>query len=586
MSLAEDFGPLRHGGVKRVSHTQDFQRILDLPRRVWQEDPNLDRLVDLMTRWLKFNPKPCDPLCEGCSMLALKPAQAQALRECHDLGGGFLPLRPGAGKTAVSLLLPTVMKARKPLLVVPASLRADTFARSLELARHWRIIPCKVLSYETLAHPKHVRDLEEFAPDLIIWDEAHESGKVCRKRTGRYLKGNPECRFVAMTGTPASRSLRELDFPLRSALRRNAPLPHDLNERIAWQLALDAKVPTETRLDPGALLTLPGAEGDTPLAAARAGWRKRFTETPGIVSTGEDIPPMRLVVRSVEPPVPPAIRDAILKMRETWCTPAGDSFKLALDMWRYCKSLGLGLHSRWDPPAPPEWRLARSTWYKAANEKLGPSRTLDSYGQLQDGLLDGSVKDPELLRLYQAWLDVKDSFIPRTVWHWVDDSALKWAAEWMAEGPGIVWVSDKAFGERLSEITGVPYFAEQGMSKCGKSIITHAKHAEVHAICSIQSCGTGKNLFRWNRNLITNPPTTGKSMKQLIMRTWRDGQEASEVTVDVVLVCREAYEGLLQAFRDAQMDPEAHPLIHCDRIVPSIEELVAREDKLWDNVGV
>jgi hypothetical protein len=85
---------------------------------------------------------------------------------------------------------------------------------------------------------------------------------------------------------------------------------------------------------------------------------------------------------------------------------------------------------------------------------------------------------------------------------------------------------------------------------------------------------------------VTNPPTTGKQWKQLIARTWRDGQEAEAVTVDVVLVCREAYQGLYQAIKDAEFEPEAHGLLYAQKVMPTIEDLLLRDDPLWDDIGV
>jgi len=572
------FGPLRPGGPA-VARTAEFHRIKDLPRRKWEEDPDLLKATAMLRGWLLHNPAKCEVECEGCRLTDLRPCQAAALLDCRACNGGFLPLRPGAGKTAVSLLLPAVMQRGHALLVVPASLRQDTLQRTQELARHWRILPMTVMSYETLAHPKHAYDLDALKPDLIIWDEADQSGPVARKRTGRYLKAHPEVPFVAMSGTMANRAIREYDFPLRAALRGNAPIPHGLPERMAWGLALDAKVPPEARLEPGALLELPGADGPTPLAAARAGWRKRLTETPGVVSTGESVPGTRLILRTVEPPVPVQIRDAILKMRETWCTPLGDPFNLALDMWRHATSLGLGILKTWDPMPPPKWRDARRDWLHAANQKLGRSRTLDSLGHLQDSLMNGTLKDPELHSLYQRWLLVKDSFLPNSVAVWVDDSALRWAQDWLAQGPGLVWVLDTAFGERLSQLTDIPFFSEGATSPDGTPVIAYDGPS---AIVSVQSCSVGKNLQKWHRNLVTNPPTTGKEWKQLLARTWREGQEADEVTVDVVLVSRESYQGLMQAFRDAQFEPEAHGLLYAERHMPTLEDLIAREDPLWD----
>jgi hypothetical protein len=121
------------------------------------------------------------------------------------------------------------------------------------------------------------------------------------------------------------------------------------------------------------------------------------------------------------------------------------------------------------------------------------------------------------------------------------------------------------------------------MSPDGTAVVNYAGPS---AIVSVASCGIGKNLQRWHRNLVTNPPTTGKVWKQLLARTWREGQEADTVTVDVVLVSREAYKGLTQAIRDAQFEPEAHGLLYAEKHLPTIEDLISRDDALWDEIGV
>src|SRR6185369_6329042 len=160
MDFLTPFGPLRPGGPC-VRRTAEFHRIRTLPRRTWQDSPDLAEAGALFKRWLQHNPTPCEGEveCEGCQLQELRPAQVAALLECADCNGGFLPLRPGAGKTAVSLLLPTVMRRPRALLVVPAALRVDTLTRTKALAHRWRVLPMTVMSYETLAHPKHANDL-------------------------------------------------------------------------------------------------------------------------------------------------------------------------------------------------------------------------------------------------------------------------------------------------------------------------------------------------------------------------------------------------------------------------------------------
>jgi len=52
-----------------------------------------------------------------------------------------------------------------------------------------------------------------------------------------------------------------------------------------------------------------------------------------------------------------------------------------------------------------------------------------------------------------------------------------------------------------------------------------------HCAMSIKAHGTGKNLQRWSRNLLTSFLPNGSALEQLIGRTHRVGQEADEVYV-------------------------------------------------------
>ena len=89
-------------------------------------------------------------------------------------GDGLVALAGcGSGKTLTSLLLPLVLGAERPLLLLPAAMRAQNASDQRDYAQHWRLIPVEVMSYEGLSSPSQRARLEELAPDLIICDEAH-----------------------------------------------------------------------------------------------------------------------------------------------------------------------------------------------------------------------------------------------------------------------------------------------------------------------------------------------------------------------------------------------------------------------------
>ena len=150
--------------------------------------------------------------------------------------------------------------------------------------------------------------------------------------------------------------------------------------------------------------------------------------------------------------------------------------------------------------------------------------------------------------LYDSWVRIRDTFRPNTVAAWHDTAALEWCAKWMGQGPGIVWTEHSLFAERLSRETGHPYFGPEGLDAQGGPI--EGAHGPV--IASVQANGTGRNLQRWHRNLITAPSPLAATWEQLLGRTHREGQAADDVEVDVLLGCQEHGDAWVRALSGAQ----------------------------------
>jgi hypothetical protein len=148
-----------------------------------------------------------------------------------------------------------------------------------------------------------------------------------------------------------------------------------------------------------------------------------------------------------------------------------------------------------------------------------------------------------------AWRKVEPLFKPAEHQEavWVSDQTLDVCARWLEAERGLCWVYHRAFGERLAQHTGVPYFS--GGGKAGRVAI------DVHdgpAIVSISAISEGFNLQTLHRdNLIVTCPTTNKENEQLISRTHRDGQEADEVTVTYLQTLEGDAKALDQARADA-----------------------------------
>ena len=106
---------------------------------------------------------------------------------------------------------------------------------------------------------------------------------------------------------------------------------------------------------------------------------------------------------------------------------------------------------------------------------------------------------------------------------------------------GLVWVHHKTMGEKLQELTGVPYFGagDQGViNHPGKCIVSIGAHS------------TGKNLQRYNQNMMAYCPSSGATWEQLISRTHRPGQKEDTVYFEVPQHTTE----LRNAFRKARED--------------------------------
>jgi hypothetical protein len=573
-----------------VPHSKELERVLGLPRRVWQSEyldgPELAGIgADLQELYGT----------EGCE-LPLWPVQIVAIVELHNYGGLFGPIKVGGGKTLLTHLAPVVVGAERPLLLIPAKLKGKTAREFKALARHWQGHPAlEIMSYELLSRDRGGQELERIRPDLIIADEAHKLKNLragCTRKIRRHMQAYPETRFVAVSGTITTRSLREYHHLITWALPRAMPLPRPWGELQDWADALDEKVDEQRRLAPGALLQLcdkgelavAQAGQVAPITAARRAFRRRLVETPGVVATEEAALGCSLQIEELRVPTSEAAHEAFMHLRLEWETPDGHPVCEAIEIWRHAREIACGFYYKWDPPAPPTWLGARREWAAFVRETIKHTRrALDTEFQVARACARGELD----ATAYQAWVDIRDGFKPHTVPVWIDDNMLAAAEGWLSvqrEPPGLCWVEHRAFGQRLSERTGIPYFSNEGRDATGHFI----EDWEGPAILSIASNSEGRNLqHKWHRNLVVSAPPKGAVWEQLLGRTHREGQEADEVTCEVALACGEQWAAFQQSVADAHYIQDTmgteQKLCFADVCMPDPSEVNARglEDAAW-----
>lgn len=547
-----------------ITRTSEFRRIAALPRRTYSEA----EAAALARKWTALLKTPN-------GTMELRPIQGVALENIYLTGGLVGPMRVGSGKTLVTLLAAAILKAERPLLMLPASLIEKTLRDRKDLMVHWKIpLNIQLYSYQMLSREGSANFLENRRqPDLIILDECHLAKNLkagVTRRLKRYFEAHPETKAVVVSGTLLKEDLRDFAHLVKWALKDGSPVPIDRHELAAWAECLSKSSNPMQHVHPGALLSFAEKEDqcEDETETARKGFRRRFLATPGVVSSGGDQVSCSLYIEPVEYEVNSITEENFEKLRTLWETPDGWTLTQAVDVWRHARELALGFHYVWEPRPPDAWLAARKVWASYVREILSKSRSLDTELQVAHAHADSEE--------WRRWDDIRGTFQinSKPIWH--DDSALVFCEEWMSAGPGIVWVDHAFFGRELSRRTCAPYFGEGGLDAKDNYIMDASP--DIPIIASARANSTGRNLQAWNRNLIT-APTSDQAMEQLLGRTHRDGQLADTVTADVVMTCREHYDSLVRAIEGARVNEQvmghSQKLLLADVTVP--EETVIKE---------
>lgn len=534
-----------------VEDSSEIDRILSLPRRKWEENPDLDDLGLYLT----------DVFRTSNGEQEVWPIQTAALADVHDYDGLLGPIGVGEGKTLLTRLMPLVLEADRPVLLIPGKLRQKTIDEFAELDAHWIAHPNLILiTYEKIARRKSKDLLNKINPDLIVADEAHKLKNLdagCTKRVARWMnKHFNETIFVALSGTITKRNLMDYWHLALWALGPDvAPVPNDPREAACWSLALGTKVPLERQPAVGALKRFIVSRKNKKKAKktlpsrneVRAAYGTRLRETPGVVASFGDQVGASIVIEFWDPVLSLDAQAVALNVSREYVGPEGEPILNGAEIWRHLREAVCGYYSIWDPEPPNEWLIPRRRFGKFVREALKdfPEKydTPDQVAQAcEEELLDSGG-------LYEHWKTVEKTFKPNTVEHWIDTEVLEKLIK-RTPPKSLVWVDRHAVGRKLAELTGWPFHHAGGRDDNGRYI--EDLQGEQTAILSVMANLEGRNLQKWSSNVVVSPLPDGGVLEQQIGRTHRRGQEADEVNVLFMLGHEVLRRGMDQAFRDAK----------------------------------
>lgn len=579
-----------------VGPSEDLQRIIEIPRR--NLDLNDPIAAQLWTKHLRrVRTEPCECVARwGFCITDLRTVQGWALENAMDSRGLLASIGVGDGKTGIDILLPMAIPGvRVAVLILQANLRTQFLTRDYpQWAAHFRVpnlaggagsfqagLPMlHVVSYNDVSSPKNSDLFRRINPDLIIGDEAQNLKDPTTARTGRFLRmfaDKPSTMFAALSGTLTTKSIKDYAHLSALSLRDASPVPFHPPTVDEWSAAIDAESSANPYPNkPGALLSLCGPAEATisdETERARAGFRRRFQETLGVIATRETDLKVSLVLAERKPPATPQnVRDAMRLVENESQRPDGEELQTGLEISAVMRRLSAGFYYRWRFPRgeTPEtielWRARRKSWRKEVRDTLkGNAENLDSPSLLEHaaerwhlGYVSPDATYPPKTRggprltfesiHWPNWAAVKGTVEPQTEAVWLSEWLAADAAKWAAEQVGIVWFQHDAFAKAVvieARKLGLKLPHYGGGKLASLEIL--AEKGDRSILASMKAHGTGKNLQMFSRALIANPPSASDAWEQVIGRIHRTGQKASEVTIDVYRHSEEYRTAIRQA---------------------------------------
>lgn len=571
-------------GTYEVTHSNELDRILALPRRTPPDDETQAAMAEAMTGRLRRD----NPACQ-CARLrpevvargqnpcltAFRPLQGWYLYEAAREGGaaGFMPV--GSGKTALDIFLAMVVPGCRYAVLLIRPNEQEQFKKDFAAwSQHFRtpnlmggpgpfsegVPTLEVFPYSKLQRPENAFWFKERNPDVVISDEAQKLKDRSATSTGRFLDffaEVPNARFFCHSGSLTTRGLGDCGHLLALALRDGSPLPQSPSVLESWAEAVDPPI-RGAPAKPGALLKLcqPGQD-------VRAGLSARIVETSGIISTTDLSVDAKLVLKELGVECPAHLEEMIEQVQATETRPDGEVLEgesVQLEVAACVSQLACGFYYKFFyPRGEPEalidkWFDRRQAWNREVRvQRMKRIIGMDSPYLIRLAAERGLAGYKGPLPVWRSetlagWKAIEDKVQPETHPVWVDDYLVKACAEWARSGPpGIIWYTLDAFGEALAKATRLPWYGDQAsgvrnlnatpaMQKAREGMLAlggwrgtpgdwiQIEMGERPIIASLRAMGTGKNLQSFWRQLWPNPVADGGAVEQGLGRCHRAGQ--------------------------------------------------------------